>query len=159
MVQKLPFWQHPTKQQLHNHLLSLSQTIHVRRKGNAMHFRKMKDNLISDVFHRSPTHGPSSAGQPSKTYIRQLCAVTRCNLEDLLWTDRLRERESWDFLLSARFDDGVFGCLWCWFYEDNPVLREMDDRLCIHIQEICIDNEELFKLQKCIGQGNLKSGE
>ena len=42
------FWeQHPTKQQLYNHLPPISQTIQVRQTRQAGHFWKSKDELIS----------------------------------------------------------------------------------------------------------------
>ena len=40
-------------------------------------------DLISGIFFWTPTHGHSSVGHPVKTCVHQLCADTRCILEDL----------------------------------------------------------------------------
>ena len=45
------------------------------------------------------SHGQAKAGQPARTYIQQLCADTKCSLEDLPgamdnregWQERVRE--------------------------------------------------------------------
>ena len=57
------------------------------------------DKLISNMLLWTPSHGRAKAGQPTRTYIRQLCADTGCSLEDLLgamddrdrWWERVRE--------------------------------------------------------------------
>ena len=70
----------------------ISQTIPVKRIKHARRNSARKDELISDVFHWSPTHGHNSVGQPAYTWIHQLCTDTGCSLNDL-HTERERERE------------------------------------------------------------------
>ena len=48
------------------------------------HCWRSRDDLISDVLLGTPSHGQAKAGQPARTYIRQLCANTGCSFEDLL---------------------------------------------------------------------------
>ena len=58
-----------------------------------------KDELISDVFLRTPSHGRASVGRPARTYLQQLCADKGYSLKDLLeamddrdeWRERVRE--------------------------------------------------------------------
>ena len=48
-----------------------------------------------------PSYGYASVGQPTRTYLQQLCADTRCSLEDLpgvmddkdWWRERERESQ------------------------------------------------------------------
>ena len=58
----------------------LSQTIQARHAG---HCWGSKEELISDVLLWTPSHERTNVGQPTKTYIHQLCRDTRCHLEDL----------------------------------------------------------------------------
>ena len=48
--------QHPTKQQLYGHQPPISQTIKVRRVAHAVHHRRSKDGLTSDIFLWTQTH-------------------------------------------------------------------------------------------------------
>ena len=64
------FWrQHPTKQQLYGHC--------------AGHCWRSKDELISDILLWTASHEWAKVGRPARTYIQQLCADTRWNLEDI----------------------------------------------------------------------------
>ena len=91
--------QHPTKQQLYGHLPSITKTIQVRRTRYAGHCWRSRDKFISNILLWTPSHGLATAGRPVRTYIQQLCANTRCSLEDLLgardnrdgWQERVRE--------------------------------------------------------------------
>ena len=56
----------------------LSKTIKVRRKRHAGHYWRSKDILLW-----TPTHGRSSVGRPTRTYLYQFCGDTGCSLEDL----------------------------------------------------------------------------
>ena len=85
--------QHPTKQQLYGHLPSITKTIKVRRTRHAGHCRRSRDELISDVLLRTPSHGRAKAGQPARTYIQQLCEDTGCSPEDL--PEAMNDREEW----------------------------------------------------------------
>ena len=47
------------------------------------HFRRGKDELISDVLLFTPSHGWVNVGRPVRTYLQQLCTDTGYSLEDL----------------------------------------------------------------------------
>ena len=49
--------QHPTKEKLNGHRLPITKTIEVRRTSHAAHCCRSKDELISDIFLRTPSHG------------------------------------------------------------------------------------------------------
>ena len=64
------FWkQHPTKEQLYGHLLSISQTIQIRWTWHAGHCCRNKDELINDVLLERLLHmdGPVLADQQRLT--------------------------------------------------------------------------------------------
>ena len=66
------FWrQHQTKQQLYGHLPPITKTIKIRR-----HCWRRMDELISDVFLWTPSHGRAC---PARTYLQQLCADMGCS--------------------------------------------------------------------------------
>ena len=75
--------QHPTKQQPYGPRPPVSKTIKVARSRHARHCWRSKDELISDVFLWSPSHGRAKAGRPARNYIQQLCADTGYSLEDV----------------------------------------------------------------------------
>ena len=75
--------QHPPKQQLYSYLPPITKTIKVGWTRHAGHFWRSKDELISDVLLWTPLQGWTEAGQPARTYIKQLCADTGCSLEDV----------------------------------------------------------------------------
>ena len=91
--------QHPTKQQLCDHLPPITKTTQVRRTWHSGHCGRSKDELISDIFLWTPSREWEKAGRSARTYIRQLCAYTGCSLEDLPgamdyrdgWRERVRE--------------------------------------------------------------------
>ena len=93
-----PWRQHPTKQQLYDRLPPITKNIQVRRTRHAGHCWRSGNELISDILLWTPSHGRTKAGQPARTYIRQLCTDTGCSLEDLLgvmdnrdgWRERVR---------------------------------------------------------------------
>ena len=109
--------QHPTKQQLYEHLPPITKTIQVRRARHAGHCWRSRDELISDIILWTPSNQRANAGRPARTYIQQLCDVTGCCLEDLpratddrdVWQERVRE-------ICAR------GATWWWFFSQtfNP---------------------------------------
>ena len=69
---------------------------------------RSKDELISDILLWTPSHGQTKAGQPSRTYIQQLCADTGCSLKTSReqWTiETGGERESERSMLAARHGD------------------------------------------------------
>ena len=88
--------QHPTKQQLHSHLPSITKTIQVWRTRHAVHCWRSRNELINDILLLTPSYGRANARRPARTYRQQLCPDTGCSLEDLPGamddTDRWRER-------------------------------------------------------------------
>ena len=85
--------QHSTKQQLYGHLSPFTKTIKIRRNRHVGHCWRSRDELISDVLLWTSSHGWAKAGRPARTYIQQLCADTRCSLEDL--PEVMDDREGW----------------------------------------------------------------
>ena len=85
--------QHPTRHQLYGHLPPITKTIQVRRTRHAGHCWRSRDELISDVMLRTPTHGRAKAGRPARTYIQQLREDTGCCPEDL--PEAMNDREKW----------------------------------------------------------------
>ena len=79
--------QHPIRHQLYGHLPPITKTIQVRRTRHAGHCWRSRDELIRDVLLWTPTHGRAKAGQPTRTYIQQLCEDTGCCPEDLSGDD------------------------------------------------------------------------
>ena len=89
----------PLKQQLYDHLPSITKTIKVRRTRHVGHYWRSRDKLISNILLWTPSHGRAKAWKPPRTYIQQLGAYTGYSLEDLLgvmddkdgWRERVRE--------------------------------------------------------------------
>ena len=75
--------QHPTKQQLYDHLPPITKTIQIRRTRHAGHCWRSGDEFISDELLWAPSHGRAKVGWPARTYIQQLCEDTGCSPEDL----------------------------------------------------------------------------
>ena len=102
------WWQNPTRHQLYGHLPPITKTIQARRTRHAGHCWRSKDERISDVLQWTPTYGRPKAGQPTRTYIQQLCEDTGCNPEDLpeaKTIGRSGERGSGISVLAARHND------------------------------------------------------
>ena len=101
--------QHTTKQRLYGHLPPITKTIQIRRSRHAGHCWRSRDELISDVFLWTPSHGRAKAGRPARTCIQQLCADTGCSLEDL--PEEMDDREGWrEKVRDIRAD----GATWWW---------------------------------------------
>ena len=91
--------QYPTKQQLYGHQPPITKTIKVRQTRHAGHCWRSKDEIISDILQSISSHGRAKVGRPARTYIRELCIDTECNLENLPvamddrdgWQERVRE--------------------------------------------------------------------
>ena len=62
--------QHPTKQQLYGYQPPIYKTIQIRRTPHAEHCWKSKNELISDILVRTPSHGrvQGLANQQELTY-------------------------------------------------------------------------------------------
>ena len=110
--------QHPSKQQLYDHLPPITKTIQVRRTRHAGHCWRSRDELISDVLLRTPAYGREKAGQPARTYIQQLCKDTGCSPEDLL--EAINDRERWREKVR---DIRAGGTTW-WYYLPTPPLGQ-----------------------------------
>ena len=84
---------------LYGHRPPITKTVRVRRTRHAGHRWRSKDELISNILQWTPSHVRPNAGQPARTYIKQLCADTGYSLEDLQgamdnrdeWRERVRE--------------------------------------------------------------------
>ena len=63
------------------------------------HCWKSKDELISNLLQRTPSHRWAKLGRPARTYMQQPCGDTGCSLEDMpgamndrdRWWERVRE--------------------------------------------------------------------
>ena len=97
------------KKHQYDHLPPISQTILVRRARHRG--GESKDELMRDVFLRTPAREHSNVGGPAKRHILQLLMGTGCSLEELpgLIYDRdgWLERVSRDSSQSVRLDHGV----------------------------------------------------
>ena len=109
-VLKKSWKQYPKKQQLYGHLPFILKTIQARRIRHVGHCWRSKDELVTDILLWTPALEFASDRWPARTYLHQLCADTRCSLEDLKWTitDRggWRVRE-WGKSYSAQSDDDI----------------------------------------------------
>ena len=75
--------QHPTKQQLYDHLPPISLTIQGRWARHAEHCWRSMEKLISDVLPWTPTHGHTCVGQIVKAYIHFINVDTEYCLKEL----------------------------------------------------------------------------
>ena len=110
--------QHPTKQQLYGHLLPIMKTIKVRWTRHAGHCWRSRDELISDVFLWTPTHGQAKAGWPARTYIQQLCEDMGHSPEDLL--EAMNDWEKWREKVR---DIRAGGTTWWWWWHTMNINR------------------------------------
>ena len=118
-ILNMSWWQHPTKQQLYVHLPSITKTIKVRRTRHAGHCWGSRDELISDVFQWTPSHGRAKAGRPAQTYILQLCVNAGCSPEDL--PEDMNDRERWwEMVRDIRAD--ITTRWWWWWWQFNARL-------------------------------------
>ena len=102
--------QHPIKQHLYLHLPPITKTIKIRRTRHAGHCWRSMDELISDVLSWTPSYGRAKAGQPTRTYIQQLCADMGCSHEDL--PEAMDDREGW----RERVSDSE---IWWWRWKEK----------------------------------------
>ena len=97
--------QHPTKQRLYDHLPPILKTIRDRRTRRAGHCWRSRDELISDVFLWTHSHGRAKAGdqlEPTYSYSLRILGAARrtCRTQ---WTIR-------------KGGEGAVGYL-CWWYD------------------------------------------
>ena len=62
--------EHPRKQLLNGHQPPMTKSIKVRRTRHAGHYRRSKDELISDILLWTTSHGRSKFVRPARTYIQ-----------------------------------------------------------------------------------------
>ena len=93
ITQEYCWKQHPTKQRQYGHLPPITKTIKIRQTRHAGHCWRSNDGLISGTQLWTPSRGRAKAGQPAKTYIKQLCANTGYGLENLQGT--MDDRDGW----------------------------------------------------------------
>ena len=96
--------QHPTKQQLYDHLPP-TKTIKVRRTRQVGDCWRSKDEVISDVLLWTPSHGRTKAGRSVRIYIELFCGDTGCSPEDLLEVMDDREGSAISVLMVGHDDD------------------------------------------------------
>ena len=65
----------------------------IRRPRHAGPCWRSKNELICDIFLWTPSHGRTSVGRPTRTYLQLLCTDTGCRLEDL--PEPLEDRDEW----------------------------------------------------------------
>ena len=105
--------QHPTRHQLYSHVPPIMETIQVRRTRHAGHYRRSRDELISDILQWTPAYG--RARRPARTYIQQLCEDTGCSLEDL--PEAMNDREKWrERVRDTRAGGTTWWWWWWWWY-------------------------------------------
>ena len=119
--------QHPTKQQLYDHLPPISKTIQIRRTRHARYCWRSKDELISDVLLWTPTYGRAKAGRPARTYIQQLCEDMGCSPEDL--PEAMNDREKWRERVRDILSSGT---IWWWWWlnkswRQHPTKQQLYD--------------------------------
>ena len=122
--------QHPTQQQLHSHQPPITKTIKVRQTRHAGHCWRSRDELVSDILLWTLPHGWAKAKRPARTYIQQLCADTRCSLENIpgAINDREGQRERIKEICAG---STTWWWLWWWWWlctlksSDCPVSRKL----------------------------------
>ena len=107
--------QHPTKQQLYDHLPPIMKTIKVRWTRHAGHCGRSKDELISKILLWILSHGRAKAGHPARTFIQQLCADKGCSLEDL--PGAMDDRDGWQERVREIRAGSITGWWWCYYRE------------------------------------------
>ena len=101
--------QHPTKQQLYNHLPPITKTNKIRQTRHVGHCWRSRDKLVSDVHLWTPLHGSAKAGRQARTYIQLFCADMGCSPEDL--PEAVDDREGWQERIRDIHANGV-----TWWY-------------------------------------------
>ena len=95
--------QNPMKKQLYDYLPPISKTIQIRRR-HAGHCWRSKDELMSDIFLWTLSHGRAIVSRPTRTYLRTQDVVWKTCLERwLIGTNG--ERESEKSVQAVQLDD------------------------------------------------------
>ena len=118
-VLKKSWKQHPTKQQLYEHLPPILKTIQTRQARYAGHWWRSKGEFISDLVLWTLSHGRARVRRPARTSIQQLCTD-----KDVAWKTC---RERWTIRTSDGRGSG------------KPVLAACHDdadaqvRMCVYV--------------------------
>ena len=73
--------------------------------------RETTGEVISDVLLWIPSHSRTSVGQPTETYLKQLCTDTRCSIEDL--PRAMVDRDEWrEWVREIRANITTWCVLW-----------------------------------------------
>ena len=74
-----------------------------------------KDELISDILLWTPSQGQAKVGWPARTYVKQLCANTGFNLEDLL--EAMNDKDGWqERVREIRASSTTWWWWWWWWW-------------------------------------------
>ena len=104
---------------------SSSSTATYHSSRHAGHCWRRRDELISDVFLWTPSHGRAKLGRPARTYIQLLCADTGCSPEDL--PEAMNDREGWrERVRDIRADSATW---WRWWWYSNTWIHLTQARL------------------------------
>ena len=119
---------HPTKQQLYGHRPPVTKTIKIRRTRHARHCWISRNELISDVPQRTPSHGRAKAGRPAWTYIQLLCVDTGWSPEDT--PEAMDDREEWrERVRDIRADSVTWWWWWWWSLQFFSVREVTENKL------------------------------
>ena len=75
--------QYLIKQQLYGHRPPITNIVQIKQSKHAGCSWRSKNELISDVFQWTSSHGHASVRWPARTYLQQLCVDTGCSEENL----------------------------------------------------------------------------
>ena len=89
----------------------ITKNIQVRLTRYTGHCCRSRNELISDIFLWTPSHGRAKAGRPARIYIQQVCVDKGFSLEDLL--ESMDDREGW---LEGVMDINTDGATWWWWW-------------------------------------------
>ena len=74
--------------------------------------KRNKDEHISDVLLKTPSHGRAKVGPPARTYKQQLCVDTWCSLDDL--PGAMDDRDGWRER-GREIHASSKTCWWWWY--------------------------------------------
>ena len=118
--------QHPTKQEIYEHLPPITKTIQVKQTWHAGHCWRSRDELICNVLQWTPSHGRAKAGRPAGTYIQQLCADTGCSPEDM--PEAMDDREEWRERVKDIRADRATWWWWWWYHQTSGDERKNKEK-------------------------------
>ena len=116
------------------------KTIQIRQTSHIAHCLRNKDELVSDILLWTPSHGWAKAGQPARTYIKQLCVDIGCSQEDLL--EVMDNTDGWWESVWR----SMLATWWWWWYVF----------VCIYIYYLCVFVCIYIKLATLV-KANLKA--